>query len=390
MSSEAAGGLGSPPQETQSPIIRFVKHFVSEFQRDDIMGLSAEIAYHLIFAVPPLIILTVMASALLNQYTHVPVVATFHRLVDQHAPGDLQPVLDSVITNAVDKVGGGAASIGAAVTAILALWSASNGIGSFMKAFNRVYDVDEGRPYVKKKLVALGLTLALIILIICAFALFVFGRQIGNLIADQIGVGGAFNTAWGILRWPVAILFVMGLLWLLYYYGPNVEQEFRWVWIGAVAATVLWIAAVFGFKLYLSLSNPGSTYGAFGGLIVFLFFLYITALVFVIGAELNAIVDKRMEHDMVGTPSEPLKTTDRGMANGPTRPSRQRMPGFTERTSPAEMSITSPEMVTPRPNQASLALRASGMRAGTIQLAAGFAAASLLWAVGWLIGRRGS
>ncbi len=284
------------------------------------MGMAAEIAYHLLFAIPPLIILTVMVTALINRYTGVPVVSNFHNVVNQHAPSNLQPVLNSVITNAVGKVGGGAASFGAAVTGIIALWSGSNSISSLIKGFNRMHDVEEGRPYIKKRLVALGLTLALIIFIIVSFALFVFGREIGKFVADQIGLGPTFNTTWNILRWPIAILLVMVLLGLLYYYGPAVKQSWKIVVVGAVVATLLWIAAVFGFKLYLAVSNPGSTYGAFGGIIVFLFFLYVTAIVFLIGSELNTILEHLLKHDMAGAPVKARSDMGRGSAHEVTAP----------------------------------------------------------------------
>ncbi len=319
MSSEAARGLGKPDasdnEGNQGAVKGFALRFYHEFKNDDVTGMAAEIAYHLIFAIPPLIILTVMVTALLNRYTGIAVVDNFHSMVNQHAPGEMKPVLNSVIDNAIGKVGGGAASFGVAITGILSLWSGSNAINSFIKGFNRMQDVEEGRSFAKKRLVALGLTLAMIIFIIVSFALFVYGKAIGNFIADQVGFGSTFNTTWNILRWPIAILLVMVLLGLLYYYGPAVKQRWKIVSIGAVVATLLWVASVFGFKLYLSLSNPGSTYGAFGGLIVFLFFLYVTAIVFLLGSELNAILDRMLRHDMAGAPVTERSTMGRGAAH---------------------------------------------------------------------------
>jgi membrane protein len=305
MSSEAAAGLGDKgagDQHDQSTWKAFGLNFYREFKEDDLTGMAAEIAYHLLFAIPPLIILVVMVTAMLNQFTHLDVVSTFHRLVNQHAPGDLKPVLNSVVNNALGKISGGAATFGALFTAVLALWSGSNGIGTMIKGFNRAEDASEVRPFVKKKLLSLGLTLALIVFIIVSFALFVFGREIGNWLANQVGLGPTFSTTWNIVRWPAAVALVMLLIGLLYYFGPAIEQTWRSVAIGAVVATLLWIAAVFGFKVYLSVSNPGSTYGAFGGLIVFLLFLYVTALIFLIGSELNAQVKRYFQHEMAGAP----------------------------------------------------------------------------------------
>ncbi len=321
MSSEAVEGLGKPHTDNPRSVTALGKRFVKEFQSDDLAGMGAEVAYHLIFSIPPLILLVVMAAALVNQFTHVAVVSTLQTFVDQRAPAEMQGVLHSVITHAVGEVSGGAASIGAVLTALIALWSGSNGISSFMKGFNRAYDAEEDRSFIRKKLTALGLTLALIVSTLVAFALFVFGRQIGAWIAGRVGLGNLFSITWNVARWPVAVLFMMVVLSLLYYFGPNVEQSFRWVSAGSVVATVLWVAAVFGFKLYLALSNPGSTYGAFGGLVVFLFFLYVTSIIFLLGAELNAVLERRFEGDMAGSPVTRSAPVDGGTARQDVRAS---------------------------------------------------------------------
>lgn len=296
------------------------KRLIDQFRDDDLTGMAAEVAYHLIFAIPPLIILIVVTAALLNHFGHVDVVSSLQGVVDRHAPGDLKDPLDSVIKNAVGKIGGGAASLGALATIVVALWSGSNGIGSFIKGFNRAYDVDERRGFVKKRLVALGLTVAMIVFIIVSFALFVFGHEIGMWIAGHMGLGSAFTTLWSIGRWPVAVALIIFFLAILYYVGPSVEQQFRWVSAGSVVATLLWIAAVFGFKLYLAVSNPGSTYGAFGGLVVLLFFLYITSLVFLLGAEINAVLEKRFSDELAGAPETNKSTSaSRGETENHTR-----------------------------------------------------------------------
>ena len=380
MSSEVADGLGEPRTEDARSVRVVGKRFITEFQRDDLTGQAAEVAYHLIFAIPPLMILVVMAAALLNQYSHLAVVSSLHGFVDKHAPATTIPVLDSVIDNAVGKVGGGAASLGAASTALIALWSGSNAISSFMKAFNRAYDVDEARSFIKKKLVALGLTLALIVVIILAFALFVFGRQIGVWIADQVGVGSAFSLAWSIGRWPAGVILMMLLLTFLYYLGPNVEQSFRWITVGSIVATLLWIVAIFGFKLYLAISNPGSTYGAFGGLIVFLFFLYITSLIFIIGAELNATLENRFDKRMAGGPlSDGPLSVDGGVAARSVRLNPIQLQSKLEPEDPmndGSRAEIEPTMETNRRNRQALLT--------------GFTAAGLAGALGWLVGRRGS
>lgn len=281
------------------PVTDLATEYATELRDDDVLGLAAEVAYHLLFAIPPLLILTVTIAAALNQFTAVPVEETLRTAVDERAPASLAEVLDTIITNAIGQVGGGLLSVSLVTTALVAIWSGSNGIGAVMKAYNRAYDVIEDRPYVRKRLVAVGLTMLLVVLINAAFALFVFGEQIGYWIAQWLGMGSQFRLLWEIGRWPVAVMLFLFLLAVLYYLAPAVEQSFRWISPGSVAATILWIGAVFGFRYYLALASPGSTYGAFSGMIVFLFFLYVTSVILLAGAELNAVLQKRYDEAVV-------------------------------------------------------------------------------------------
>jgi membrane protein len=281
------------------PFRELGKRFIHEFKEDDLMGAASEVAYHLIFAIPPLLILTVTVAAAMNRFTTVPVEGTLRDLVNERAPENVQEVLNTIITNAVSEVSGGLLSIGLLTTAAVAIWSGSNGIAAIMKAYNRAYDVEEGRPYLRKRLVAAGLTILLVVIVNVAIALSIFGESLGAGIATWLGMGDAFRSAWDLARWPAAILMFMFLLAMLYYLAPAVEQSFHWISPGSVVATILWIGALFGFRIYLNYASPGTTYGAFSSLVVFLFFLYITSIVLLIGAEINAILQKRYDEAVV-------------------------------------------------------------------------------------------
>lgn len=275
------------------------KQVFSEFQEDDVTGLAAEVAYHLIFSLAPLLIFMISTAAVVDTFTGVDVAGQLQELVAENAPSDVETVLDPIIQNAIDEVSGGVASFGAISSALLALWAGSNALGTLMKAFNRAYDVEEERPFVKKKLVSIGLTVMLGVLVNLAFVLFVFGGDIGAWIADWLGLGTAFDWIWNISRFPIAVVFIMFLLSLLYYFGPNVEQSFIFVSPGSIIATILWIAVVFGFQIYLMFSNPGSAYGTFGSIIVLLFFLYVTGIVFLLGAEINAVIGRQKDPQVI-------------------------------------------------------------------------------------------
>lgn len=281
------------------PKKQVAKDTLNDIKGDDVPGLAAELAYHFIFAIPPMIIFVVTLAALMNRFTGVPVAERLRDVINGNAPGDTKALLNSLVDNAVAQVSGGLASFGVVAAALVALWSGSNGVSSLMKAFNRAYDVEETRSWIKKKGTAIGLTLLLGILVNAAFVLFVFGAQIGEWVATKVGLGSAFTVTWNILRWPLALLFMVAVLGVLYYAGPNVEQSFRWLSPGSVVATLLWIAIVFGFKIYLNFSNPGSAYGALGSVVVLLYFLFLTGIAFVLGAEVNAVVGRRFDPETV-------------------------------------------------------------------------------------------
>jgi membrane protein len=376
MGIEAAAGHRTSESPFKERALDFGKRFMAEFKSDDLPGMAAETAYHLVFAIPPILILLVTGAAMLNTFTDIPVVETLRSTVDQRAPADLKTVFDSTIDSAINKANGGAVSIGAAVTLIIALWSASNSVTSLIKGLNRTYDVDEERGFVKKKALSLGLTLLFLVLFNAAFVLFVFGRQIGVWIAQKVGLGSLFSSLWNIGRWPAAVIMVMLFLSLLFYLGPNIDQDWRWVSPGSIFSTVLWVIVVFGFKFYLAVSNPGSAYGIFGALVVLLFFLYVTGLIFLLGSELNAVILKRSD--------EARKT----VAGNPATASRdQSHAAIAARTEPRPTPVLTP---VPASSAADPAYKPES-RPPMTRLAGGAAvAAGLAGLIGWVVGRRGS
>ncbi|MFL5758861.1 MAG: YihY/virulence factor BrkB family protein [Thermomicrobiales bacterium] len=272
----------------------FGKELYAEIKGDKVTTLAAAFAYYTVFAIPALIILSVTVAALLNDATNVPVVEHLRTFIQDRAPANTKDLLNSIVNNAIAKVGNGA-SVGAILAALIALWSGSNAIAALIESFNTAYGVEESRPFVRKKGLTIGLTLLLVVFINVAFVLLVFGRNIGHWLADQAGLGSAFNVLWNVARWPVAIAAVMLILAVLYYAGPNVEQSFRWISPGSVAATILWLLATAVVGIYLKFSNPGSAYGVVGSVLVLLFFLYLTGIIFLVGAEINAVLGKRYD-----------------------------------------------------------------------------------------------
>ena len=230
---------------------------------------------------------------LLGQYPE-----TFRSLLDivgQVGPRSAVETFEAPIRRVIERDSTAGALLG--VGTVLAVWSASSYVGAFIRASNRIYEVEEGRPFWKLRPLQIGMTLATLVLVgVVAIALVMTGRLL-EAVADAIEVGEAATTVFSIAKWPAAVLVVMLMFASLYWVAPNVRQpRFRWVTPGGVVAVLGWIVASIAFAFYVS--NFGSydkTYGALGGVVVFLLWLWISNLALLFGAELDAEVERGRE-----------------------------------------------------------------------------------------------
>jgi membrane protein len=256
---------------------------------------ASAFAYNTIFSIPSLLILILTIAAVVDRATSINVTNSIQRLIREHAPDSTEQLLSSMVDQTITRVGSGGASLGILVTAVIALWSGANAVASLIRGFNQAYGVEETRSAVQLIRIKLGLTLLMALTINLAFVAVVFGNRIGNALMRAFDLGSAFSRWWNLWTWPFAIVIVAVLLAVLYSLGPNVDLPFRWISPGSAATTIMWLAAAGLFGVYLAFSNPGSGYGALGSVIVLLFFLYLTGLVFILGAKLNAELRKRYE-----------------------------------------------------------------------------------------------
>jgi membrane protein len=208
------------------------------------------------------------------------------------APG---PARD-IVVNAINELQGNSGGAGFAFVLGLglALWSASGYVAAFMRASNDIWDVEEGRPVWKTLPLRVGVTaLLLVLLTASALAVVVTGpvaEQVGNI----VGLGSEAVAAWDIAKWPVLVLVVAFMIALLYYAAPNVKHpKFQWVSPGSLLAVLLWIVVSALFAFYVAnFASYNKTYGALGGVIVFLTWLWITNNVILLGAEVNAEIER--------------------------------------------------------------------------------------------------
>jgi membrane protein len=279
------------------------KAVVKEYKKDDIPGLAAEMAYHFIFALFPFVIFLATVAGMVGRLVRQ------DRLLDeimdalyQQVPPETAEALRGPLEQVLGQRGNEALSIGAAVGLVLALWSASSGVATVMKAFNRAYGVEETRGFIKQKLIALGMTIVLTLFLIVGVVGLTAGNDLIEWAAMVLGLGGVTEFLLQGLRIVLSLIGIILAFSLLYWQGPNVDQQFRWVTPGSILSTIALALLSFGFGIYVNLVGAASyakTYGTAFGLILFLYFLYLASQVILIGAEFNAETTKRYDPDTI-------------------------------------------------------------------------------------------
>jgi len=275
---------------------RALKATVEEFQRDDALGIAAQLAYYLILALFPFILVLVsLLGTFGSEELASEVLGYFQQVMPEQAYEIIQDFTDNIISGKAEAPGLFTFGI------LFTIWAASGAFAALINALNRAYDVQETRPFWKVRGIAILMTLGLSVLILIGVLLLVLGPQIGEAIANVFGLERTFLVVWEVARWPVALFFMMFTVALIYYFAPDVDQPFRWITPGGLIGVVLWVLASVGFNFYVS--NFGSynkTYGSIGAVIVLLLYLYISSLTILFGATLNATL-VRMKEEISGS-----------------------------------------------------------------------------------------
>jgi membrane protein len=273
------------PKESWKGVL---KRALREFSDDNVTDWAAALTYYGVLSIFPMLLALISLLGLFGQSATQPLLDNISSI----APGPAKDIVTQAIQNLQKSQG--AAGVLFFVGLAAALWSASGYVGAFMRASNDIWDVEEGRPAWKTIPLRLGVTALLLVLLTISALAVVLTGPLAKTIGDIVGLGSTAVTVWDIAKWPVLILLVSFMIALLYYAAPNVKHpKFQWVSPGSIMAVILWIAASALFAFYVaSFSSYNKTYGALGGVIVFLTWLWITNNVILLGAEFNAELER--------------------------------------------------------------------------------------------------
>ncbi|WP_084262899.1 YihY/virulence factor BrkB family protein [Actinomadura formosensis] len=275
-----------------------LKRTVAEFKSDELTAWAAALTYYSVLSIFPAILVVVSLVGLAGQSTTDELIKNIGTL----APGAVRDLLVSSVRQLQGGTGG--AGVIAVVSLLGAVWSASGYVGAFMRASNIVYDIPEGRPIWKTVPVRVSVTLVTLVLLSASVIAVVVTGPLARKVGDVLGVGSQAVTVWNIVKWPVLLIVVAFLFMLLYWSAPNVKGGMRQVVPGAVLAILLWLAASSLFALYVAnFSSYNKTYGSLAAVIIFLVWLWITNIAILLGAELNAELE-RSRAIAAGTPPD--------------------------------------------------------------------------------------
>ena len=262
-----------------------LRRTIRDTMEDDALGLAAQLSYYFFLSLFPALLCLIALASFFPLQNLIDEATT---LLQPFAPAQVIEIIRqqmAAIANSDDSALIGFGLIGA-------LWSSSAAMGAVVNAMNRAYDIEESRPWWRVRVIAILLTIGLAVFILIALTLVLAGPQLADAATRWFGMPAVWAMVWKLLQWPLVFLLVSTAVGLIYYFAPDAEQEWAWITPGSLLAATLWLAGTLGFRLYVvNFGNYDATYGTLGGIIVLLLWFYLTGLVIVIGAEMNAEIE---------------------------------------------------------------------------------------------------
>lgn len=256
---------------------------------DELFARASGLAFDFVLAIFPLMVFMLALFGLFESHGSQLLTSLLSYFAD-FLPSAASQLFDGIVDELANHSSGGKLTFGI----VAGLWFASGGMSSMISTLNAVYRVREARSWIRVRVTALGLTLAIAILLLAALLMVFVGNELVDWLAAEFSWSSFLAVAWKDFRWPAAALFVMISFSLVYYSGPNLAQH-RWHWVtpGSLFGMLLWLASSVGLRIYLHFFNTYSaTYGSLGAVMILLVWLYVTGLAFLIGGEINAEIER--------------------------------------------------------------------------------------------------
>jgi membrane protein len=269
------------------------KRTLRSFYDDQMTHHAAALTYYALMSLFPAVLLALSLLGLLGQYPE-----TYDAIIgylEEVAPASVVEPLDRSLRSALQSKGTAATAL--VISVVLALYGTTGALEAARRALNVVFEVDGGRSFLRRKALDVASTFVLMVLVLASLVMVFVGGRFAEDLLGFIGLGSTASRVWSIARWPGAVAVAMLVFSFVYYVTPDVRQRsFRWVTPGAVVGVLLWLAASFGFSAFVSnFADVGALYGAFAGAIVLVAWLWLTNVALLLGAELNAEIEREQQ-----------------------------------------------------------------------------------------------
>jgi membrane protein len=294
-------------------LVRIGRRFIGEFQRDDVAGMAAELAYRFLFAIFPFgIFVAALTAFIANAIGFADPTSQIMGAIGDNLPAEIAKGVRPQLEEVIGKTQPGLLTFGA----LAALWAATGGMNALIKAMNRAWEVDETRAFVPKTALAIGLTLLGSVGIIASFVTIVGASLLTTEVATRLGIDRSVLDLATLLLWPLVFVLLTVAVAVLYHWAPNFRAPWRWCLAGGALFSVAWIVATALFGLYVAnFANYANTYGALGGVIVLMLWFYLSAMLLVSAAAIVAAALKETQPTMVHE-----RRVERGAAVAGVRP----------------------------------------------------------------------
>lgn len=253
----------------------------------DVTGLGAQVAFFFLLSIFPLLIFLITLLPYLNLSEN-----QIFLFLEEVAPPEVYALIAETLREILNNQNSGLLSIGILAT----IWSASLGIDALIKSLNNSYGVEENRPFLVARGMSIVITILMIFILILALVLPIFGQQIGVFIFSFFGLEEGFLTIWNSIRFTIPTLIIFVICSVIYWVAPNIKLDVRNVFGGAAFTALGWIGVSYGFSVYINnFSDYSATYGSIGGIIIMMLWLYVSAMLLLIGGQINAVMQGRRD-----------------------------------------------------------------------------------------------